>query len=306
LGAAEIAPLDFYTQRYLAGTPCALVTLLNIDGSAPRRVGTQIAVSPDSHCGSLSGGCLDAAVHMEARAALEAGRNSRLALGERSEIIDLRLPCGSTLLLQIDAALEPAVSEAIVNARKNRQPITLAWHDPAPGAQLLSAANTADFQHRYLPALKLCLVGAEPMLSIFLPFARAANVEATAYSPKLANSVTSDGLGILAWTDSLQGDRPGVMLDAYTAALTLLHEHEFELPFLSTALQSDAFWVGAMGSQKAHRARCAALAECGVAGQLIQALHGPVGMQGQSLAKTPELIALAILLEILTAYEQLY
>ncbi len=243
---------------------------------------------------------------MEARAALEAGRNSRLALGERSEIIDLRLPCGSTLLLQIDTALTAKVSEAIVNARKNRQPITLAWNEPAQGAQLLSAASTPNYQHRYLPALKLCVVGAEPMLSIFLRIVRAANVEVIAYSQKLANSVTPDGLGILDWTNSLQGNQPSLMLDAYTAALTLLHEHEFELPFLSAALQSDAFWVGAMGSQKAHRARCVALAERAVASALIQTLHGPVGIQGQSLAKTPELIALAILLEILTAYEQLY
>lgn len=95
-------------------------------------------------------------------------------------------------------------------------------------------------------------------------------------------------------------------MDRYTAALTLLHEHEFELPFLSAALQSDAFWVGAMGSQKAQRARCTALAERGLANSLIQALHGPVGLQRHGLAKTPELIALAILLEILTAYEQLH
>ena len=277
------------------------MTVLAIQGSAPRKVGTQIAISADAHCGSLSGGCLDAAVHAEARAALLARKNVRLQLGENSDVLDLRLPCGSTLLLQIDAALSTHVAQKIRAARTSRRVISLAWSQPEIGAQLQAEA-IASYTHRYLPALQLHVVGAEPMLSIFLNIARAAGVHTYAYSAKISQPDNS----ILPWPASLQDANPRLKLDQYSAALTLFHEHEFELPFLHAALQSGAFWVGAMGSQKAQAARLEALQQRGLAADLCAKLRGPVGGQmGRSLDKTPQLIALAAVLDILSSYEQL-
>jgi xanthine dehydrogenase accessory factor len=275
--------------------------VLAIEGSAPRKVGTQIAISAGAHCGSLSGGCLDAAVHAEARAAMLAGKNVRLQLGENSDILDLRLPCGSTLLLQIDAALSPYVGHEIRAARAARRVVSLAWNQPEMGAQL-QTKTVANYTHRYLPALQLHVIGAEPMLSIFLNIARAAGAHTYAYSAK----INQPDHTFLPWPASLQDAKPHLALDQYSAALTLFHEHEFELPFLSAALQSKAFWVGSMGSRKAQATRLEALHQLGVTADLCAKLRGPVGGQvGRNLDKTPELIALAAVLDILNSYEQL-
>ena len=277
------------------------MTVLAIQGSAPRRVGAQIAVSANEHCGSLSGGCLDAALHTEARAALLAGRNVRLQLGEHSDNFDLRLPCGSTLLLQVDAAINVSLAQEIRAARAARRVISLAWTTPEIGAQLQTKAIPS-YTHRYLPALQLHVIAAEPMLSIFLNIARAAGVHTYAYSAKISQPDNS----ILPWPASLQDANPRLELDQYSAALTLFHEHEFELPFLFAALQSEAFWVGAMGSRKAQALRLEALHQLGLAADLCDKLRGPVGGQmDRSLDKTPELIALAAVLDILSSYEQL-
>lgn len=242
-------------------------------------------------------------MHAEARAALLAGKNIRLKLGEHSDILDLRMPCGSTLLLQIDAAINASVSHEICAARAARRAISLAWMEPEIGALLTQSEASACFTHRYIPALQLHAVGADPMLSIFLKIARAAGVNTYVYSAK----VTQDDKTHLPWPDSLHGANPCLELDQYSAALTLFHEHELELPFLVAALQSGAFWIGAMGSRKAHAVRLLGLHQRGVADDLCGKLRGPVGGQaGRALDKTPELIALAALLDIMSAYEQLY
>ncbi len=63
-----------------AGLPFALATVVEVEGSTPRRVGAKILVLPDgSPLGSIGGGALELNVIREAEKALESGRSALFA-----------------------------------------------------------------------------------------------------------------------------------------------------------------------------------------------------------------------------------
>jgi xanthine dehydrogenase accessory factor len=77
------------------GRRVALVTLVGIEGTTSRSIGTQMAVADDGRSiGPLSGGCIEAAIVAEARDALRAGAARVVRFGVGSPYIDVRLPCG--------------------------------------------------------------------------------------------------------------------------------------------------------------------------------------------------------------------
>ncbi len=81
-----------------------------------------------------------------------------------------------------------------------------------------------------------------------------------------------------------------------TAAAMLTHDPKIDDPALILALQSPAFYVGALGSQKTQRERRRRLLEAGLSEAQLSRLHGPIGLALG--AETPEEIALAILAQI--------
>ena len=65
---------------------------------------------------------------------------------------------------------------------------------------------------------------------------------------------------------------------------------------LMEALKTDAFYVGAMGSERTSAARRERLPELGLSQEEIEPLHAPIGFQIES--KTPAEIAISIMAEV--------
>lgn len=98
---------------------------------------------------------------------------------------------------------------------------------------------------------------------------------------------------VAGWSDAVW-DELGV--DADTACVALAHESHHDEPFLARALQSDASYVGAVGSRRVQAARRDALDAAGIEPALIDRLRGPAGLDlGGSAAAE---VALAIAAEI--------
>jgi len=94
-------------------------------------------------------------------------------------------------------------------------------------------------------------------------FARAAHslgIDCAAYSPDAGDAVKIKALGGQA-EGLVIGQAPDWDLDARTAVVTLFHDHDYEVPLLRKALESEAFYIGAMGSRTTHDARLMALRE---------------------------------------------
>jgi xanthine dehydrogenase accessory factor len=86
--------------------------------------------------------------------------------------------------------------------------------------------------------------------------------------------------------------------DARTAVVTLTHDPKLDDLALIDALQSDAFYVGAIGSRRNSSQRRERLrTHFDIPESALQALHGPAGLYIGS--KTPAEIALSIMAEII-------
>jgi xanthine dehydrogenase accessory factor len=103
---------------------------------------------------------------------------------------------------------------------------------------------------------------------------------------------TADEL-FVAWPEeALERVQP----DHATAILVLTHDDKFDLPLLTAALGTDAFYVGALGSRRNQARRRERLLEVGVSEDDAARIHGPAGLDlgADSVAET----ALSMLAEI--------
>lgn len=295
---------------------CALVTLVGLHGAAPRRIGAQMAVTAGGDvAGSFSGGCLDWSVIEEARRALDEGVSRRVRYGEDSPYVDIVLPCGSGLDLQFDGALPAATVDAIAQAMARRRPFALRWRDPAsPPACVVDTMPTADADAdtdavvvQRMPALRLVLAGAGDTLLAMCRLARAADIETIAFSPERELQAPLKALGVDLHVLQAQHALPpsafeADTFDAWTAAITLFHDHDWELSFLQRALDSEACLVGAMGSPRTQALRLERLQARGVDAASLARLRSPLGLLPR--ARDPHELAVSILAEAMQAHRE--
>ncbi|MDQ3411933.1 MAG: XdhC family protein [Chloroflexota bacterium] len=91
-----------------AGNRVAVATVVKVEGSAPRPVGAAMAVSSAGDLtGSVSGGCVEAAVFEEAQAVLATGTPKLLRYGITDEMAwDVGLVCGGTIEVFVEPVAE--------------------------------------------------------------------------------------------------------------------------------------------------------------------------------------------------------
>lgn len=112
---AEIVRLLERGERF------AVATLVDAHGSTPQRVGARLLVRADgSTIGTLGGGCIEAEVWEQARAAIESGRAATLDFTLNEDIaVDYGLACGGTERIFIDPSYgrdDAALTQAMVRA----------------------------------------------------------------------------------------------------------------------------------------------------------------------------------------------
>jgi xanthine dehydrogenase accessory factor len=93
-----------------------------------------------------------------------------------------------------------------------------------------------------------------------------------------------------------------VQPDHQTAIVVLTHDDKFDEPALMGALQTEAFYIGALGSRRNQERRRERLLEAGVDESALARIMGPCGLDIG--ADTQEETALSILAEILAVRGQ--
>jgi xanthine dehydrogenase accessory factor len=90
-----------------------------------------------------------------------------------------------------------------------------------------------------------------------------------------------------------------VQPDVGTAIVVLTHDDKFDLPMLTAALASEAFYVGALGSRRNQERRLALLRDAGLSEAELDRISGPCGLDVG--AESPAETALSMLSEILAS-----
>jgi xanthine dehydrogenase accessory factor len=87
-----------------------------------------------------------------------------------------------------------------------------------------------------------------------------------------------------------------------TAIVMLTHDPKIDDPALKFALNSSAFYVGALGSKATHAKRRERLLNEGISDEQLSRLHAPIGLDIG--AQIPEEIALAIMAQVVNAHRK--
>jgi xanthine dehydrogenase accessory factor len=267
-----------------AGKASALVTLVNVDGSSPRRTGSQMAVNAQGeYTGYISSGCAEAAIVAEAIAAIKAGVSRTVRYGAGSRYIDVVLPCGSGIDVHFDPAIETSKLDWLQEQIEARQPAHL---------------MVAGIVKHYEPAPRIVIAGRGVNVDYVARFARDLEWDIVVASP---DETTLSRLGWIGARQLLSkpADFDVSVIDRRTAVVLLFHDHEWEPAILAKCASSDAFYTGALGSRKTHGERKKMLAARGCEPAFVDRIKSPVGLDIG--AKNPAEIAIAIIAEIMMA-----
>ena len=276
-------PSDVLRFMHDAEQPCALICVTDIRGGAMRAKGALMAVCEDGAvAGYISNGCVDADLIYQAQAALKDGQMRRLKYGEGSPFKDIQLPCVGAIDLLVVPALDKEMIGGAVVKFATRQPASL---------------RLDDFKWDYAPKLRLRIAGRGEAVRALTSQALQSGFDVHLQSPE------ADMHNDLAVTKFYHLTNPAMPPpqkdDAYSAVILMFHDHDWEVALLTQALASEAFYIGAMGSERTHALRVDALKEAGISDEGIARIRGPIGLIPSM--RDANLLALSTLAEIVKA-----
>ena len=291
-----------------AGQRAVLGTVTRTWGSAPRPVGSVVAVRGDGViAGSVSGGCIEDDL-------IEKVRQGALALEGRAEIVRygvgaeeakrFGLPCGGTMELVLEPVTArsriPELLALLAAGKRVRRELDLTTaevrlSEPDGGDALLLSETHLVSEHG--PRWRLLLIGAGQLTQYLARMAQALDYAVVICDPREEYPDEPDLVGVervrTMPDDTVLEFRP----DGHTAIVALTHDPKLDDLALMEALKSPAFYIGAIGSRLNQARRKERLAEhFGVTEAQLDRLRGPVGLRIG--ARTPPEIAIAILAEM--------
>jgi xanthine dehydrogenase accessory factor len=326
-----IGELNDWSAR---GQAAAVGMVIGTKRSAPRPPGAKMAVSETGViAGSVSGGCVEGAVVEVAEGVLRGDPAQLLTFGiADEEAWDVGLPCGGEIEVWVERH-EPSRFDVMAASGARGAQVTV-LDGPAAGAKLdvdadgrvegslgdpsLDAAaaelatelmwserserrtvgDTRLFVDAVFPAPRLLIFGAVDFARALCVVARAAGWRSFVVDPR-ARFATRERFPeaedvVAAWPG------PAVQqlgIDRATAIAVLTHDPKLDDAALTIALESDAFYVGAMGSRRAQEKRSARLLELGIDQGALARVSAPIGLDlgGSSAEET----AMSIMSEII-------
>jgi xanthine dehydrogenase accessory factor len=287
-------------QRWRArGERVALATVVATRRSAPRPVGSKLAVSERGELfGSVSGGCVESDVALAAGEVIADGAPRLLTYGIEDELAwSVGLPCGGEIdvfLERFEGELPEAPSVMLTVLEGERAGERVAGEIPPGPSRVLELDGLRVFAEVLGPPPRLLVVGATDTAEELCRAAKALGWRTAVIDPRPA-LVTRERLPspdelTVAWPDELEAGED-------TAVVVLTHEERLDVPALTKALESDAFYIGAIGSRRTQEKRRERLLDGGLDEEQLERLAGPAGLDLG--AHTPAETAVSILAEVL-------
>jgi len=300
------------------GERVALATVVATRRSAPRPIGSKLLVTQGGELhGSVSGGCVESDVYESCQAVLRGASPELLSYGiSDDQAFEVGLPCGGEIDVFVEEPDPELLSRLAEIVRAEQHAVV--FTDLATGAKrlvvqgddadadelirggrskVLEADGSARFADVYGPPPRVFVYGAVDTAEALCRAAKTIGWR-TVVADARAKFATRERLPsadevLVAWPEEALAT---VAPDHATAVVVLTHDDKFDLPALRGALETDAFYVGALGSRRNQERRRERLLEAGVPEEALERIHGPAGLDLG--AATPAETALSMLAEI--------
>jgi|TARA_B110000879_G_scaffold174512_1_gene227317 xanthine dehydrogenase accessory factor len=292
-----------------------LCTILKTWGSSPRPIGAMMACTIDGELvGSVSGGCIEEDFITQLQDGSlkcqfdQEGKPFVVQYGKtEEEQARLRLPCGGQLHVLLEY-IEPCPVNLEIFARLTKD---LEGHNKVSRVVNLKNGNISATDHSndiaviitnglmvhsLSPMYRLLLLGAGDVAKYVAEMALALEYDVTLCDPR-PNYLDNWNVSGVETTAKLPDDVVREQFsNPYSAVIALAHDPRVDDMALMEALKTNAFYIGAMGSERTSAARRERLPELGLSDAEIGLLHAPIGFQIDS--KTPAEIAIAIMAQV--------
>ena len=291
-----------------------LCTIVKTTGSSPRPVGSVVVITDDGRqVGSVSGGCVEEDLIQRLRTGEYTGKRPELIeFGVSAEENErLGLPCGGRLLLllqRLDGADRPWI-EGVLAALDERRCVKRCL-ELATGRTTLEPAShfsALSLQEQHLrqsfgPRTRMLLVGAGQLAHSLAELGLAMDYEVMVTDPREQFLAQWEGPAV----ELVQGMPDDVIrdhaADRHSVIITLTHDPRIDDMALMEALETDAWYVGALGSRRTTEKRLDRLRQLDIPEERIARLHAPVGLDIGS--KTPIEIAVSIMAQLTSLRRQ--
>ena len=295
------------------GQPIWLCTVLSTFGSAPRAPGAMlVALSGGTFCGSLSGGCVEEDFLERVASGSFATRNQVVRYGEGGLTPTRALPCGGVLDVLVEYIEPGAAAESMLAQVEHALgggellirdvPLGNGVAECRPGSMSDARIQRGE-EHvsiRVGAVLRIILAGWSAVAEFCASFAMSLGYEVILCDPRpeVIAEVTLPGMQVLELLPARFIAEQGA--HRATAVLALTHDPRMDDLTLVEAVRTDAFYIGAMGSQRTSGKRMERLVRLGgLTPEETQRIHAPIGLQLGS--KSPAEIALATMADVLRA-----
>jgi xanthine dehydrogenase accessory factor len=285
-----------------ARSAVSLVTVVRTWGSSPRRPGAMMAIHADGRfVGSVSGGCVeDDLVQRVLRGDFENQLPQQIEYGiSTGATRRVGLPCGGRLELVVEYIDQPTQLRKVLDCMEARRRIVRRVCLKTGEASLHPASTdesvrfAGDYLHKVFgPAWRMLIIGAGELSRRVAELSLTLDYAVTICDPRPEYASGWEVAGTAFVTTSPAGLMPRFAPEQHTVVLALAHAPALEDEALAAALQSDAFYIGALGSRQNQQARLRRLQRVGLSPGQLARLHGPVGLDINS--RTPAEIAIAI------------
>ncbi len=303
----------------LAGKKALLATVVRTWGSSPRPVGSIMALCESGAVvGSVSGGCIEddlidrftkayaGSANREGLREIPSGAPQFIKYGiSADEAHQFGLPCGGTLELLLefdpDAELLVGLVQALDAGRLMLRTVDLASGRvtlQASSAPQELAVNAQQLSNTFGPEYRMLLIGAGQLAEYLATMALFNGFAVTVCDPRdeyRGNwSVPQATIRTEMPDDVVKAFRP----DSRSCVIALTHDPKLDDLALLEALETPAFYIGAIGSRRNNALRHARMKEhFEQTDESLVRLRGPIGIYIGS--KLPSEIAVSIMAEIL-------
>ncbi|MBP9219154.1 MAG: XdhC family protein [Sterolibacterium sp.] len=304
MNSSDLYVLETALAWLQAGTAVALVTVVETWGSAPRPVGSLLAVAEDGRfVGSVSGGCIEE--HLVERIDRTFPDKPYVTSYGVSadEARRFGLPCGGTMAVLVEPVQEGASIAGCVEEIRQRRRVcrTLDMDSGRATVALATGESRFSYDGKTLSNVlgtnwRLVIVGAGHLARYLARMALMLDFSVYVSDPRLEYRAQWDVPGAVLLEGMPDDALLALGMDACTAIVTTAHDPKVDDMALLEALKSEAFYVGALGSPRTSAKRRIRLGLFDLAPAQIDRLQAPAGIPIGS--HTPAEIALSMLAEV--------